>query len=254
MPWSFSSSGNPGGFNMQSSGNPGGLFGFAIVINGLVLQLDAGNPVSYPGTGTTWTNLRGASTATLTNSPTFNSANGGSISFTGTAFAPVTPFAANFPVGSAVRTMSAWFNATTFSGGREIFGIGANSGNGSRVGLWLDSAGTLGYEVQGAGLVTSDWPGLNNWVNLTVVTGATAHAGLIYVNGTRRTNTTTLGSNVAINTATSATGQCVIATVPNANTVHLFQGRIATVFMYNRGLTADEVSQNFNATRGRFGV
>ena len=56
-----------------------------IVTDGLVLALDAGNTKSYPGSGTTWTDLSGrGNTGTLTNGPTYSSANGGSIVFDGT--------------------------------------------------------------------------------------------------------------------------------------------------------------------------
>ena len=51
-----------------------------IVTNGLVLDLDAAKKDSYPGTGTSWRNIAGNSNnGTLTNGPTFNSNNGGSI-------------------------------------------------------------------------------------------------------------------------------------------------------------------------------
>ena len=55
-----------------------------IVTDGLVLLLDAGNTKSYPGTGTTWTDIsRNGNNGTLTNGPTFDSANGGSLVFDG---------------------------------------------------------------------------------------------------------------------------------------------------------------------------
>ena len=55
-----------------------------IITDGLVLALDAANSRSYPGTGTTWSDLSGnGNSGTLTNGPTFNSGNGGSIVFDG---------------------------------------------------------------------------------------------------------------------------------------------------------------------------
>ena len=57
-----------------------------IVTNGLVLNLDAANPRSYPQPydGTTWADLSGnGNNGTLTNGPTFNAVNGGSIVFDG---------------------------------------------------------------------------------------------------------------------------------------------------------------------------
>ena len=57
------------------------------VTNGLVLHLDAGQSTSYPGTGTTWTDLSGyGRIGTLTNGPTYSSVNGGSIVFAGIDF------------------------------------------------------------------------------------------------------------------------------------------------------------------------
>ena len=55
-----------------------------IVTDGLVLCLDAADKKSYPGSGTTWTDRSGnGNNSTLTNGPTFDSANGGSIVFDG---------------------------------------------------------------------------------------------------------------------------------------------------------------------------
>ena len=56
-----------------------------IVKDGLVLDLDAAKKDSYPGTGTAWNDISGnRNNGTLTNGPTFNSSNGGSIVFDGT--------------------------------------------------------------------------------------------------------------------------------------------------------------------------
>ena len=55
-----------------------------IVTNGLILNLDAGNYKSYPGTGTIWTDLTSTYAGTLTNGPIYNSSNAGSIVFDGT--------------------------------------------------------------------------------------------------------------------------------------------------------------------------
>ena len=54
-----------------------------IIEDGLVLCLDAASKRSYPGTGTVWTDLKGGNNGTLTNGPTFDAGNGGSIVFDG---------------------------------------------------------------------------------------------------------------------------------------------------------------------------
>ena len=58
-------------------------FGPSIVTDGLVFYVDAANENSYPGSGTTWTDLAGSDDGTLTNGPTFDSGNAGSIVFDG---------------------------------------------------------------------------------------------------------------------------------------------------------------------------
>ena len=64
--------------------NPSRVANSTIVSSGLVLHLDAGNASSYPGSGTTWTDLSGSgNNGTLVNGPTYSSANGGSLSFDG---------------------------------------------------------------------------------------------------------------------------------------------------------------------------
>ena len=80
-------------------------YGPRIVSNGLVLCLDAANKRSYPGTGTTWTDLSGNSNnGTLTNGPTFSAGNMGSILFDGT----------NDYVGSFPTQISAIYRCQSF--------------------------------------------------------------------------------------------------------------------------------------------
>jgi hypothetical protein len=80
-----------------------------IVTSGLVLNLDAANPRSYPPpyNGVTWTTLAGSNNGTLINGPTFNSSNGGSIVFDG-----VNDYI-NLPeITPTLFTFSFWFKAT----------------------------------------------------------------------------------------------------------------------------------------------
>ena len=83
-----------------------------IVTDGLVMCLDAGNSRSYPGTGTVWTDLAG-NIGTLTNGPTFNSENGGSVVFDGTNDGVDVSGTESFngPLGVSY-TLSAWFYPT----------------------------------------------------------------------------------------------------------------------------------------------
>ena len=104
--------------------NPDGLIEgrpwiYSMVTSGLLLQLDAGNPTSYSGSGTTWTDLSTyENNATLTGSPTFTDVGSASyFSFNGsTQYAPVTTSKMN----------------VTYTGKTTMFAIktvNANTGN-----------------------------------------------------------------------------------------------------------------------------
>ena len=114
-----------------------------IVTDGLVLALDAGNPKSYPGSGTTWTDLSGnGNNGTLTNGPTYSSANGGSIVFDGVDdYAEITDSSNNFDLGGIDATLEFWIYIPSTSGADVIIGKGGNTTN------WNLSDGFI-YQVQ----------------------------------------------------------------------------------------------------------
>jgi hypothetical protein len=88
---------------------------YSIITSGLLLNLDAGNTASYPGTGTTWTDLSGNGyNGTLTNGPTYSSSNGGTIVFDGTN--DVASFGNILNIGLSSWTMSCWVKFNYVSG------------------------------------------------------------------------------------------------------------------------------------------
>lgn len=241
----------------------------SIVQDGLLFYVDAGNPSSYSGTGTSWYDLSGNGyNATLlepdgsgTGLPTFDSSNGGSIVFSGN-YAKVDPFPATFPTGSAVRTLSAWFKITSYGVWQfaPIFGIGNNSYAGGRTLLGATPLGAEGGKAgleSGAGLYTLNWPGqlASAWTNLTVVTAATVQTSLLYINGVaippNDPSIRTSGGDASINTTNAS---CVIGAIPRAEfSVYNFNGNISVAMLYNRGLTEAEILQNFNVHKDRYG-
>ena len=86
-----------------------------IVTDELVLALDAGNTKSYPGSGTTWTDLIGSNNGTLTNGPTYSSDDGGSIVFDGSNDYVQLSASSDLNFGTGNFTIEGWFNkgATT---------------------------------------------------------------------------------------------------------------------------------------------
>jgi hypothetical protein len=219
-----------------------------IITDGLVLYLDAANPKSYAGTGTVWNDLsRGQNHGTLVNGPTFNSANGGSIVFDGVNdYGTISP---NSQLITTEFTKSVWFNIIDIpvdSTIREVIRQGSlyflisyrADLNPKRweIGFW-DSLGAQNYW-------TPSTLSLNIWQNITI-TGNGSNYG-IYRNAILQASGTYSG------VYTVGTGQIFICS--QNTTARFINSRVGLVNYYNRGLTATEVLQNFNATRSRYGV
>ena len=215
-----------------------------IVTDGLVYGLDAGNTKSYPGSGTTWTNLVGTNTTTLTNGPTYSSTNGGSIVFDGS-----NDYAVGVSPGSYSEYTFMFFCKwiTDTANGSRLFGLD-NFGTytvftPSNVGFHYNPAGGSPPSVT---LSSSVNIGLGSWCQVAVTVSAASTLVAIYVNGISRNTSSTLPSqNFAGNFYLGAqnTGATVVA---NCN--------IGNFQLYNRALTAAEVALNFNAYRGRYGI
>lgn len=225
----------------------------AVTSSGLVLCVDAGNLRSYPGSGTAINDLSGlGNNGTLVNSPTYNSGNGGYLTFTSASSTYVSiPYSSSLdtPTGS---THEVWFYPT---GAGEFLtrgqsDSGANPDN-PRLYVYADGKvyfdwSTTGSDRYGevAGAAT-----MNAW-NQVVLQALPNTTLKLYTNGAYK-GASTIGGNMP-------------ATLPNsANPIILggvtwipryFSGRIAAVRLYNRALSADEILQNYNAMRGRFGL
>ena len=214
-----------------------------IVKDGLVLDLDAAKKDSYAGSGTVWNDLSGnVNNGTLTNGPTFDSGNGGSILFDGTNDYVATSYAPTFNDFSVI----AWFKsnanlaygrivAKSFSFGMWL-GRNANTANSWGGGI-IEGSPPFGRFV-----TLTD----GNWHMIASVRQGTTHT--IYGDGI--TNTTS--------GAISATALSATAFTFGANNStgfgDAFGGNIAAIQIYNRGLSAAEILQNYNAVKSRFGL
>ena len=233
-----------------------------IVTDGLVLLLDAGNTKSYPGTGTTWTDIsRNGNNGTLTNGPTFDSANGGSLVFDGVDDYVNCGTNLNFP-NSFSR--GCWMKAN--SGTSSVFGKGLVSrystiGDNRQYLLgFLESSNLVnfGLSTDGTGIggtgnfVQSDNNAITRdiWYNICGVFTSGLKVEL-FINGilVSSLNTSSI-SHFQSNVKPLEIG----ASEAFDNSSREFDGNIAQVSIYNRALLASEVQQNFNALRGRFGI
>ena len=215
-----------------------------IVTNGLVLALDAANNKSYPRSGTTWTDLSGNSnTGTLTNSPTFSGANGGSIVFDGVddyvgCIGSLTVTAATFITWIRRNGSQVEYSGILFSRGTSITGMNFFGGT-NRLGYhWNASTSTYLWD---SGLTVPDL----TWCMIAVsVTSTSSTAYLCQIGITSATNVVSHASTVLDSIRIAADSQ----------SPRFFKGNIAAAQIYNRALTDAEILQNYNATKSRFGL
>jgi hypothetical protein len=214
-----------------------------IVTDGLVLALDAANPKSYVSGSTTWGDLsRGGNNGTLVNGPTFDSGNGGSIVFDGVDDYVQLSATPSSLVTSNV-TISSWFNTSNAtqqmiignSGGSNRFYIETFNRSETLVAHW--GIGSQQNSLTSNAIITT-----NSWVNYSMTYDGNITIG--YLNGLT-TDSTSIGNQTYTNN-TLRVGLWV-------NSLY-FKGNIPQVSIYNRALSAQEILQNYNATKTRFGL
>lgn len=217
-------------------------YGPKLATDGLVLCLDAADVNSYPRTGTSWSDVSGNSNnGALTNGPTFNSSNGGSIVFDGVDDCVLVNSNANI-LSKTAYTKTAWFYTTSFGTNNNII----SGGNSGQHAFWLGASSYLraGHNGNWNTVVTTTSMSLNTWY-YGAVTFNTSTGWILYLNGIQETtslDTTTFTGNQEI----------LIGAYSTAGNV--YTGRIATSLVYNRVLTSTEILQNYNATKSRFGL
>jgi hypothetical protein len=224
----------------------------SIVTSGLVLNLDAGNPASYPGSGTTWTNLIGSgNAATLTNGPTYSSANSGSIVFDGTNDYAGGSFIS--AINLSFYTVDFWIKPSAFGNYNQNISFCAYSDTSPWNGFTFHttSSGTLYVgtklgdrmsNIGGAAAMT-----LNVWQNYTFVNN---NGNCILYKNAVSYVTQACGVSGSNNTLYT------FGVVPSGGASNgLINGNVASLKVYSgKALSAGEVTQNYNALRGRYGI
>jgi hypothetical protein len=237
-----------------------------VVTSGLVMNLDAGNSASYPGSGTTWTDLTGnGNNATLINGPTYSSGNGGSIVFDGVD--DYVSIGSQNIIGTGTSPFSTEFwiyNTKDFAAGgySMIYRIKQDTENFlvlyNNAGTWLIWATFRGSNQQALSVTSSDY--LNKWVCIDVVYNGgdknLASSYTYYRNGVSLgSGTTNLGVAGGTGNNCNILGRDGDGSTPcNVSSTGQLQGNLAAFKVYNRALSAAEIKQNFNAQNDRFGL
>ena len=209
-----------------------------IVTDGLVLYLDAANPKSYPGSGTTWKDLSGqGNNGTLVNNPSLN---GGFVDFSGTNDYVSTNFTQNYSTVS----FCAWVkNEANSQGG--IITKGPVNGIEYGISFGYSNPVLLVCRHNGSsGQITVQWQNSyyqNGWHYICLTVGEGLKKLYIDANLVSQ-NSGNLGSPIES------------FQIGFHGSSYYFNGKLSQPQIYNRVLTASEVLQNYNALKGRFGL
>jgi hypothetical protein len=217
-----------------------------IVTDGLVLSLDAGNTKSYMSGSTTWFDKSGrGNNGTLTNGPTFNSSNGGSIVFDGVDdYVSMTNLGFDLMGSGISSTVCLWTKLNTISTGGNMVIFEQSNTLAKRYVIWFQTADkTLNFYPNNTNH-KSPRISVNTWYFIsTIVNGSTSR---MFFNG------------VEVGSSTSYTPQDTNSNfwlgLSPVYSSEDWNGNLSNVQVYNRALSAQEVLQNYNATKSRFNI
>lgn len=220
----------------------------------IALAVDGADKNSYKGSGTTWIDLSGnVNNGTLTNGPTFSGTNCGVIVFDGVDDHVTITNNATLRLNDI--TVEAWiYIAANPSDWVRICGVGTAVGtaNNRMYGLWYNGTNASAtrnllwqrYSPDVGIYATGTILSLNTWYHVVATTNGSAHT--LYLNAT------SIGTETVAGPWTANTSDNVTICYAGIHTYH--NGRIGMVRIYNRGITASEVLQNYTDTKSRFGL
>jgi hypothetical protein len=248
-----------------------------IVTNGLIFNLDAGFTPSYPRSGTTWYDLGGTNNGTLINGPTFS---GGSIVFDGTDdYINLDDYASNL-IFNAPVTFNIWlkpyFNINIggfiFSISNGIYDLSTDNVDWFSLSYGAATITLSNETFLISKSINSQEPEVSNTINMQGISNGVTYQNT-WVNLCVILNTDTwnlyLDSNLKTLTQSNYWRGNIFGYGDNFDnkinvtigalrrgelTSTYFNGEIPVFQIYNRALSADEVLQNFNAQKGRFGL
>ncbi len=206
----------------------------SIVTAGLVCYLDAANPKSYSGSGTTWADLSGTgNNGTLTNGPTFSSVNGGVIVLDGVndyIDIPLNMTNQSYTIMGAARYVVVGGRTFSARNNNWLMGHWAGTTQNYYSEGWVTGAGSGGLDT--------------SWRVYAATGNYASDSWALYVNGDLNAGPNTNGTN----------GPNGFAIGSYAAGSEFSNSHISNLLVYNRVLSAAEIAQNFNALRGRYGL
>tara|TARA_B100001939_G_scaffold179435_1_gene154717 strand:- start:101 stop:811 length:711 start_codon:yes stop_codon:yes gene_type:complete len=217
------------------------------VTDGLVMLFDANRSDSYPGSGTTVTDLSGNGyNATLSgvgySTTTTYSHTGGFFTFDGNDVINGSSNSALNLTGSMTVEVLFYYS----SGANDwIRLIGKGDGTNRTYGLWIHPNGTLLYQRYGStnmNISVGSGYSANNWYHIVGVSNGSSH--------TFYRDKASIGTSSSGSTFHSSTSALTLGKHPNIHDYH--RGGISYAAVYNRALSLSEVTQNNDYISERF--
>lgn len=213
-----------------------------IVTDGLVLCLDAANPLSYPGSGNTWYDLKGSYNATVVGgSPVYSAINGGVLTFNGTSDYMLIPD----PGSLGNFTISCWVYPLLASTGIAPSIIASvYPGKVNFQITYFNNQTVYGGIFNGGWVQTSNVSSSQGWQNLVLTYDGSSM--ILYRNTVSIANIST-----SISAQSSGSG---IRIGRRWDFTDYFNGHISQIVIYNTALSSNKLIDNYLATKGRFGL
>ncbi len=228
-----------------------------ISTNGLVLSLDVANSKSYTSGSTIWNDTSGYSfTGSIINGPSYSIDNGGSLVFNGTNNYVSVPYSATLAPTSQI-TFGSWAFLSNWNTSANIRILSKTESGGYQLGmsdgLYTNRLGAIIFNSGSYRTVSVSTSSLSPGWHHFVVT-CDGQNTILYVDGVSQ-STFSLPAPGPIQYVTN--NHLVVGAEPATGTTvtgNYWPGRIANAFVYNIALSSNDVSQMYNATKGRFNL
>lgn len=220
-----------------------------IVTDGLKLWLDASNPASYPGSGTTWFDLSGNSDDATLYGPILFEDNALKFNGTNNSTYVMTALKSNYIISDF--TFSIWLKriGNSLSGISGYIGnfsivsksgyVLANRNSDTSLSIWYGNGSAFpAYDIYK--LTTN-----KNWINIT--TSYTSGVERVYVNGI-----IVLTRNISIYQAQNS--RIIIGRWAYDYGEYVLNGYVRESIVYNKGLSGSQILKNYNATKSKYGL
>lgn len=229
-----------------------GIISYAVssapaIVGGYAYYVDAGNVTSYPGSGTTWTDLSGNSNVTTLTLPLFDADGGGSFDLDGSTEYAIFNYSSSFDLSGGKYAIEAWVKFNSFASAMIVVSKDTNGASFDWC-IYVPSNTQIANYTQGTGdSFTATVPAMSTgvWYYISIVGAGTSCE--IFLNSVSYGS----GTLSPITNADTTAGTIGIASwnAPNTGT----NGKISIVRIYDTDLSSADVTTNWNAQKTRFG-